>query len=124
MHAQSKEMHPVVHQGWDAHPSRAWSSRKQEGPSSSMDQEEPLQQGEATAWLALQIPLPRPAPFGSADAVVLWRTLISPGEAFIAALEHQEMEILNSLMLLCKSIRGGGWEGSCLSLHGGFALHL
>lgn len=27
-------------------------------------------------------------PVGTADSVVLWSTLISPGEAFTAALEH------------------------------------
>lgn len=42
----------------------------------------------AAAQLAFQPSLPCPVPVGTADAVVLWSTLISPGEAFIAALEH------------------------------------
>lgn len=42
----------------------------------------------AAAQLAFQPSLPCPVPVGTDDAVVLWSTLISPGEAFIAALKH------------------------------------
>lgn len=68
----------------------------------------------AAARLPLQPSFPCRAPVGTTDAVVLWSTLISPGEAFIAALKHEEMEILDSLILLCQSVRGGGWEGEQL----------
>lgn len=59
-----------------------------QGEKSLSSEAKPGRAPAAAARLALQPSLPCHAPVGTTDAVVLWSTLISPGEAFIAALEH------------------------------------
>lgn len=59
-----------------------------QGEKSLGSEAKPRRAPAVAAGLALQPSLPCPVPVGTADAVVLWSTLISPGEAFIATLEH------------------------------------
>lgn len=74
-------------------PSRARASWDQEGPSGDTGREEPRSQAKPRrlrqlSWLSSPPYHVCASWHGTADVVVLWSTLISPGEAFIAALER------------------------------------